>query len=81
MRAIAHASGVDAALIHHFFVSKEALFTLAMRDAFSVIDLVPSVVDGYQRMAAARRFISSPSSGSGGCRVRIPANWAAGTAC
>jgi AcrR family transcriptional regulator len=61
MRAIAHASGVDAALIHHFFVSKEALFTLAMRDAFSVIDLVPSVVDGSPERTGerlARAFIS-----------------------
>ena len=61
MRAIAHASGVDAALIHHFFVSKEALFTLAMRDAFSVIDLVPSVVDGSPERTGerlARAFLS-----------------------
>jgi AcrR family transcriptional regulator len=34
MRAIAHAADVDAALIHHFFVSKEGVFAAAIEDAF-----------------------------------------------
>jgi len=61
MRAIAHASAVDAALIHHFFLSKEALFTVAVQDAFSVADLVPVVVDGAPERTGerlARAFIT-----------------------
>jgi AcrR family transcriptional regulator len=61
MRAIAHASAVDAALIHHFFLSKEALFTVAVQDAFAVADLVPAVVDGTPERAGerlARAFIT-----------------------
>jgi len=61
MRAIAHASAVDAALIHHFFLSKEALFTAAVQDAFAVADLVPTVVDGAPERAGerlARAFVT-----------------------
>lgn len=58
MRAIAQAATVDAALIHHFFLSKEGLFTAAVQDAFTVPDLIPTVVEGApertgERMARA----------------------------
>ncbi|MDT3399752.1 TetR family transcriptional regulator [Streptomyces sp. B1866] len=33
VRAIAKAAGVDAALVHHFFASKEGLFNASMEDA------------------------------------------------
>jgi len=46
MRAIARAAGVDAALIHHFFLSKGGLFSAAVQDVFTVPGLVTAVVDG-----------------------------------
>jgi AcrR family transcriptional regulator len=44
MRAIAAEAGVDAALIHHFFVSKEGVFAAAMEDAFPGEDAIATVV-------------------------------------
>lgn len=61
MRAIAQAATVDAALIHHFFLSKEGLFTAAVQDAFFVPDLVPLVVEGAAERTGerlARAFIT-----------------------
>lgn len=61
MRAIAQATGVDAALIHHFFLSKGGLFTAAIQDVFNVPDLVPTVVEGPAARAGerlARAFLS-----------------------
>jgi AcrR family transcriptional regulator len=46
MRGIAQAADVDAALIHHFFLSKEGLFFAAVQDAFEVPDLVATVCKG-----------------------------------
>jgi AcrR family transcriptional regulator len=40
-RSIAESAGVDAALIHHFFLSKGGLFTSAVQDVFGV----PEVAD------------------------------------
>jgi AcrR family transcriptional regulator len=45
IRSIAHDAGVDAALIHHFFETKEGVFSAAMRDAFDVDGLVTGVVE------------------------------------
>ncbi|MDN3259863.1 TetR family transcriptional regulator [Streptomyces sp. CSDS2] len=45
MRAIARAAGVDAALIHHFFLSKGGLFSAAVQDVFDVPGL-PGAADG-----------------------------------
>jgi AcrR family transcriptional regulator len=45
MRAVAREAQVDAALIHHFFVSKEGLFDAAVRDAFHPAELIDSVLD------------------------------------
>ncbi|MBV2156574.1 TetR/AcrR family transcriptional regulator [Kitasatospora sp. SUK 42] len=58
MRAIAQSAGVDAALIHHFFLSKGGLFTAAIQDVLTVPDLVAVVTDGRpetmgDRLAAA----------------------------
>lgn len=45
IRAIAQQAGVDAALIHHFFQTKEGVFAAAMRDALQADDLLPAVVE------------------------------------
>jgi AcrR family transcriptional regulator len=46
MRGVAQAAEVDSALIHHFFLSKEALFLAAVQDVFAVPDLVAKVCAG-----------------------------------
>lgn len=61
MRAIAQAATVDAALIHHFFLSKEGLFTAAVQDAFTVQDLIPTVLEGSPERTGerlARAFVT-----------------------
>lgn len=61
MRGIAQAATVDPALIHHFFLSKEGLFTAAVQDAFAVADLVPIVVEGAPERTGerlARAFVT-----------------------
>jgi AcrR family transcriptional regulator len=45
MRAVAKAAGVDTALIHHFFLTKEGLFQAAVRGVLEPPDLM-DVVDG-----------------------------------
>jgi AcrR family transcriptional regulator len=45
MRAIAGSAGVDAALIHHFFLSKGGLFSAAVQDVFAVPGLA-AAADG-----------------------------------
>lgn len=54
MRAIAQSAGVDAALIHHFFLSKGGLFSAAVQDVFTVPELVATVVDGPPDEAGGR---------------------------
>ncbi|GFJ91640.1 TetR family transcriptional regulator [Phytohabitans rumicis] len=46
MRTIAQEAGVNTALIHHFFLTKEGLFEAVVRDALSPPDLVTRVLDG-----------------------------------
>ena len=46
MRTIAQEAGVDSALIHHFFLTKEGLFAAAVNGALSPPDLVDRVLDG-----------------------------------
>ena len=46
MRTIASEAGVDTALIHHFFLTKEGLFEAAVGDALRPPDLVERVLDG-----------------------------------
>ncbi|MFL6139181.1 MAG: TetR family transcriptional regulator [Frankiaceae bacterium] len=45
IRSIAHEAGVDAALIHHFFDTKEGVFAAAMQNAFHPADLLPEVLE------------------------------------
>ncbi|MBW4720449.1 TetR/AcrR family transcriptional regulator [Saccharothrix obliqua] len=54
MRAIAAAADVDSALLHHFFLTKDGLFTAAVRDVFAVPDLVATVVAGDPAGAGER---------------------------
>ena len=44
MRAIAREAKVDAALIHHFFVSKEGVFAAAVEDAFRPQELITQLL-------------------------------------
>lgn len=45
IRSIAMDAGVDAALIHHFFETKEGVFAAAMQDAFHPGELLPDVLE------------------------------------
>lgn len=54
MRGIAQAADVDSALIHHFFLSKEGLFFVAVQDAFVVPELVATVCEGDPDQAGER---------------------------
>ena len=44
MRAIAHEAKVDAALIHHFYLSKEGVFAAAVEDAFRPQELISQLL-------------------------------------
>jgi AcrR family transcriptional regulator len=44
IRAIAQEAGVDGALIHHFFASKEGVFAAAIEDIFGPSELLPPVL-------------------------------------
>jgi AcrR family transcriptional regulator len=46
VRAIARAAGVDAALVHHYFGTKEQVFVAAMHLPFTPAEALPSVLDG-----------------------------------
>jgi AcrR family transcriptional regulator len=44
IRAIAQEAGVDGALIHHFFASKEGVFAAAIEDTFAPAEMLPPVL-------------------------------------
>lgn len=54
MRAVAQSARVDAALIHHFFLSKGGLFSAAVQDVFSVPEVVATTENGPQEQAGER---------------------------
>ena len=56
MRAIAQEAGVDAALVHHFFGTKEQVFVAAMELPFQPADLLPQLVGG-PREQVGERFV------------------------
>ncbi len=56
IRAIGREAGVDAALVHHFFGTKEQVFVAAMAFPFDPADLIREVVSG-PRDEMARRFV------------------------
>jgi AcrR family transcriptional regulator len=45
IRAIAQEAGVDGALVHHFFASKEGVFAAAIEDTFAPADILPPVLE------------------------------------
>lgn len=46
IRGIARAAGVDPALVHHYFGSKDALFAAALRLPFTPAEVVPELLAG-----------------------------------
>ncbi|MCX2967562.1 MULTISPECIES: TetR/AcrR family transcriptional regulator [Streptomyces] len=54
VRGIAQDAGVDAALVHHFFGSKEGLFTASIHDALHPRVVVAAVLDGGVRGTGER---------------------------
>ena len=56
IRAIAQEAGVDAALVHHFFGTKEQVFVAAMELPFQPADLLPQLVGG-PREQVGERFV------------------------
>jgi AcrR family transcriptional regulator len=61
IRAIARAAGVDPALVHHFFDTKERLFVVALHFPIDPSVLVPALLDGPREQLGermARTFIS-----------------------
>lgn len=61
IRAIAQEAGVDGALIHHFFASKEGVFAAAIEDTFAPAEILPPVLQaGIENMGErlVRTFLS-----------------------
>jgi AcrR family transcriptional regulator len=61
VRAIARAAGVDPALVHHYFGSKEKVFVAAMALSVDPGDFLPDVLDGDPAQLGerfARLFLS-----------------------
>jgi AcrR family transcriptional regulator len=56
IRGIAARAGVDPALVHHYFGTKQALFDEAMRFPFDLESVVPAVLDG-PRSGIGERFV------------------------
>lgn len=46
VRAIARSAGVDPALVHHYFGTKEQVFVAAMHLPFAPAEALPAVLDG-----------------------------------
>jgi AcrR family transcriptional regulator len=46
VRAVAQRAGVDPALVHHYFGTKEQVFVAAMELPFAPAELVPKILDG-----------------------------------
>jgi AcrR family transcriptional regulator len=44
IRAIAQEAGVDGALVHHFFASKEGVFAAAIEETFAPAEILPPVL-------------------------------------
>ena len=57
VRAIAAAAGVDAALVHHYFGTKDALFLAALEMPVDPRQLLAAVVEGGSE-GAAERFLA-----------------------
>ena len=58
IRAVASAAGVDPALVHHYFGTKQRLFVAASRFPVDVHALVPAIMAG-SRDGLGERFVST----------------------
>lgn len=54
IRGIAREAGVDPALVHHFFGSKEQVFVAAMEFPFDPDEAMPAVIEGPPEQLAGR---------------------------
>ncbi|HYN93052.1 MAG TPA: TetR family transcriptional regulator [Pilimelia sp.] len=76
MRAIATAAGVDPALIHHYFGTKEQLFVATLNMPMRPGELLPQVVAGGAHEAGERlvrtflRVWDSPAGAAGAALLR-----------
>jgi AcrR family transcriptional regulator len=57
IRGIAQLAGVDAALVHHFFGTKERVFVAAMELPFQPAELRPQLVAAGPREQLGERFV------------------------
>jgi AcrR family transcriptional regulator len=46
IRAIATSAGVDPALVHHYFGTKEQLFTATLKAPINPADIIPKIING-----------------------------------
>ncbi|MDP9817011.1 AcrR family transcriptional regulator [Spirilliplanes yamanashiensis] len=85
IRAIATAAGVDPALVHHYFGTKDKLFVASMNVPFDPRELLPSILAGGAEEAGAR-FVrvflgiwDSPAGAAGVALMRsaVSHDWAA----
>ncbi|NLU77536.1 TetR family transcriptional regulator [Micromonospora sp. HNM0581] len=85
IRTIAAAAGVDPALVHHYFGTKEQLFLAAMRFPVNPGELLPTVLAG-DRAALGERLVrmfltvwDSPAGAAGVALLRsaVSSEWTA----
>jgi len=57
MRAVADRAGVNAALVHHYFGSKERLFVAALHMPLNPAEVVPTLLAAGPRQEFAQRFV------------------------
>ena len=58
VRQVASDAGVDPALVHHYFGSKQRLFLAAMEFPIEPAVVIPSLVSGGPRDELGRRFVA-----------------------
>jgi len=57
IRGIAQAAGVDAALVHHFFGTKEQVFVAAMELPFQPAEVLPQLLASGRREELGERLV------------------------
>ncbi|GAA4228012.1 AcrR family transcriptional regulator [Streptosporangium album] len=64
VRGIARQAGVDPALVHHYFASKEGMFVAAMELPVNPDDVIPMITSGPREEAGERltRFVLTMTS-------------------
>src|SRR5436305_15244061 len=60
IRAIATGAGVDPALVHHYFGTKEELFLATVNAPIDPGDIIPKVLEGDRDGAPERLLRASP---------------------